>query len=105
MSTDFSGSRAISAMQSPSKMVSIGNSFLVSKRGRERPRVSIAGRVMIMSGSPRLVDTLDESGWTHGQDCIGHFRFLVEENKRNPLKSRPQHIESRRIRGTLSLVV
>src|SRR4029453_2703455 len=105
MSTDFSGSRAISAMQSPSRMVSIGNSFVVAKRGRERPRVPIAGRVMIMSGSPRLLDTLDEAGWTHGQDWVGHAVFLVQENKRNPLKSRPQHIESRQIRRTLSLVV
>src|SRR5262245_48824224 len=105
MSTDLSGSRAISAMQSPSRMASSGNSFFIAGRGRKRPLVSIAGRVMIMSGGPRLLDGLDESGGTRGQDDSLDDAKSRNENKRNPLMYGTQDIESCRIWRTQSLVV
>src|SRR6185369_1936703 len=106
MSTDLSGSFAISAMQSALGVVLSGSSFLSGLvRGRERPTSSVTGRVMIMSGDPRMLDSRDESGGTRGQGDRPAYANRVDENKRNPLRSLPQHIESKRIHGTQSLVV
>src|SRR5687768_6102549 len=106
MSTDLSGSFAISAMQSPSRMVSSGSVLALGLvRGRERPRLSVTGRIMFMSGSPRFLDDLDESWWSPGQGGASQATKRDNENKRNPLNRRTQDVESQRIRRTQPLVV
>src|SRR5688500_141679 len=106
MSTDLSGSFVISAMQSPSRIVSSGSIFALGLvRGRERPRLSVTGRIMFMSGSPRFLDNLDESWWTRGQAEAGCHATHANENKRNPLKRRTQDVEFRPVCRTQPLVV
>src|SRR5689334_17855543 len=106
MSTDLSGSRAISAMQSPSRIVFRGSSFafLGLVRGRERPRLSVTGTIMFMAWCP-LCSSLDESGRTRGQGGVNDPRFCADENKRNPAGVETQDIESEANVGTQSLVV
>src|SRR5215204_3472456 len=59
----------------------------------------------VHGGRPRLLNNIDDSARTPGQVDCPSGSPETNENKRNPLKRRPQDVESAPVRRTQSLVV